>query len=134
MGTSRPSWSQLRAPPRWPTRALKGKRHEPAPHAGLALQHERLAADEAAGLVPGDGKLQAGLERCVLVADVVAPVPVRLFHTQAVQGMVPGEAQSKGLTGADDHVVYGLRELGGNVQLVPELSHVSDAARPYARV
>src|SRR5437763_10425383 len=114
--------------------ALERNRHESPPHALRAPLAERLEADEAPGLVPGDGKLQAGLERCVLVADVVAPVPIRLFHAQTVQGMVAREAQSEGLTGADDHVVYGLRELRGNVQLVAELSDVRDPAGPYPRV
>jgi len=52
-------------------RALEDNGHESPPHAGRALSAERLEADEAAGLVPGDGELQAGLERRVLVADVV---------------------------------------------------------------
>src|SRR2546429_598381 len=114
--------------------ALAGDRHESPPHALRAPLAERLEADKAPGLVPGDGELQAGLERCVLVADVVAPVPIRLFHAQAVQGMVAREAQSEGLTRTDDHVVYGLRKLGGDVQLVAQLSDIRDPARPYARV
>src|ERR1700719_1560901 len=89
-----------------PIRALEGDRHESAPDAGFALAHERLESDEAAGLVPGDGKLQASLKRRGLVADVVAPVPVSLLHAQAVQGMVAREAQAKGRAGADDHVVH----------------------------
>jgi len=66
-------------------RALEGDRHESAPDAGRAQLAERLESDEPAGLVPGDGKLQASLKRRVLVADVVAPVPVSLLHAQAVQ-------------------------------------------------
>src|SRR2546430_853750 len=114
--------------------ALERNRHESPPHALRAPLAERLETDKAPGLVPGDGELQAGLERCVLVADVVAPVPIRLFHAQAVQGMVAREAQSEGLTRTDDHVVYGLRKLGGDVQLVAQLSDIRDPARPYARV
>src|ERR1700736_2915997 len=50
-----------------PIGASEGNRHQPASHAALALAQERLEANEAARLVPGDGKLQARLERGVLV-------------------------------------------------------------------
>ena len=113
---------------------LESNRHQPAPQARLALAQQRLESDEAAGLVPGDGELQAGLERGVLIADVVAPVAIGFFHAQAVHGVVAGQAQPERAAGADDHVVHRLRELGRNVQLVTQLADVSDAAGAYTCV
>src|SRR5580700_10575022 len=46
---------------------LERQRHQAAAHARGALLEQRLAADEAARLVPGDGELQPRLERGVLV-------------------------------------------------------------------
>src|SRR5580700_10405986 len=61
---------------------LESQRHQAAAHTRGALREQRLAADEAARLVPGDGELQPRLERGVLVRDVVAPVAVGLFDAQ----------------------------------------------------
>src|SRR5579863_2289306 len=115
-------------------RPLESHRDQPATHPSLALPRERLETHEAAGLVPGEGEVQARLERRVFIAQVVSPVPVSLLHTQAVQRMVAGEAQAKRGACAYDEVEHRLRELCGNVQLVAELPHVRDATRPDTRV
>src|SRR5262249_52950824 len=110
-----------------PVRFLESECHHAAAHAGLALSAQRLAPDEAPRLVPGNRKSKAGLERGIHIADVVAPVTISLFHAQAIERMVARETQPKGLTGLDDRVVHRLCELGGDIELVPELADVSDA-------
>src|SRR5262249_38162846 len=53
--------------------------HQPAAERRLALAQQRIAAHEAI-LLEGDGEAEAGLERRVLAADVVAPGAVALLH------------------------------------------------------
>ena len=57
-------------------RVVEAELHEATGEAGLALCDQCLAADEAAGLVPRDPPGEPGLERGVLVGDVVTPVAV----------------------------------------------------------
>src|SRR5262249_11664684 len=115
-------------------RVLEGECDQTAAHAGLALPAKRLASDEAPRLIPGDRKGEAGLEGGVLIADVVAPMTVRLFHPEAFERVIAGEAQPKRLTGLDDRVVHRLCELSGDIELVPQLADVSDAAGADPRV
>src|SRR5690606_42020816 len=65
--------------PSFPTRRSSDL-HEPLGRRRLARGQQGVAADER--LVEGAGEAEPGLERRVLVGDVVAPVPVRLLQAQ----------------------------------------------------
>src|SRR5450631_4404019 len=62
--------------------------HQPLEAPGVSLPKQRLAADEAPRFVPPDREAKAGLQRRILIGDVVAPMPVRLFDAQRVQRMI----------------------------------------------
>ena len=61
---------------------VEAELHQPSIHPGLALGHQGIVADEATGLVEGHAPREAGVERRVLLGDVVAPVAVGLLHAQ----------------------------------------------------
>ncbi len=61
---------------------LQQELNERSFNATFLLFQQRFAADEAAGFVELDREAEPGLERRVLVGDVVAPVPVGLLDAQ----------------------------------------------------
>ena len=66
----------------------------------------------------------------VLVAHVVAPVPVGLLDPERVEGVVAGVPEAERLARVDDRVVDVGRELGRDVQLPAQLADVGDARGP----
>src|SRR5712671_6136511 len=62
--------------------------HQPLEAARLLLPQQRIAADESVRLVPLARETESGFQRRVLVGDVVAPMPVRLFDAQGIQRVV----------------------------------------------
>ena len=96
--------------------------------AGLfPLVLQRGPAVPGVGLVPADGEAQSGLDRRVLVGDVVAPMPVAGLQPQRVHGVVAGQGQAVGLARLHQRVVELHRVLVGQVQLPAELAHVAHA-------
>ena len=97
------------------------------------LRQQRVAADERHRLVERAREAEAGLERRVLVADVVPPVAIRLLEAQRIEGMEPGERQPIARR-LGDHVEHRPGELGRDVQLEAELADVGDALRAHQRI
>src|ERR1700733_15291473 len=64
------------------------KLYQPLEAPGLSLPKQRLAADEAPRLVPFDREAEAGLQRRILIGNVVAPMPIRFFDAQRIQRMI----------------------------------------------
>jgi hypothetical protein len=93
------------------------------------MRQQRLAAQEATGLVPGEGEAEAGLDRRVFFPDVVAPVPVELLHAQRVQRVVAGVPEAEIRALRDDRVVGVLDHLRRHVELPAQLAHIGDAGR-----
>ncbi len=83
---------------------------------------------ETARLVPGDAEAEAGGERVVLGADVVAPVAVALLGAAGVHGVVAGVGQPELPAGLDDPVEDVGRELGRDVELPAQLADIGDPA------
>ena len=99
-----------------------------ARYALLLLCEGRFAPDKPPGFVPGAGKCQAGLDRCVLDADVVAPMPVALFSATGVERVKAGQFQAMFGPGLHQAVEHMQREFGRNVELPTQLAHIGDAA------
>lgn len=93
----------------------------------LFLRQHRLAANEAAGLVVGADEAQAGFERRVLDADVVAPMAVALLGAAGIHGVEASELQAVRRTGFDNPLEDMQRELGRNVDLPTQLADIGDA-------
>ena len=88
--------------------------------------NECVAADERT-LLELDRELEAGLERGLLRGDIRAPHPVSFLQTQRVDRLVSGRDEAVALPRLPECVPKPLTELGGAVELPPELSDVCDA-------
>ena len=76
-------------------RVVQYEHDEPPLQARVSLAQESVASDEVRSLVEGDREPQAGLERRILVSQVMAPGPVPLLHAQRVHRAVPGVPQAE---------------------------------------
>ena len=94
-----------------PNRRTAGSSTSRLHHPGLRRsgspeRQQRVAADEAAGLVPGDREAEPGLERVVGVVDVDAVVAVALLQPQAADiAARPTGAQPEVGAGREQRVV-----------------------------
>ncbi len=96
----------------------------PAGRSGVPGGEERVPADEAAGLVPGHGEAEPGLQHGIGVVDVVPVVAIGLLQPQAGQRAQPGVPQPERPAGLDQAVVDLPGVFDRDVQLVPELAEV----------
>ena len=87
--------------------AVDREQQQAACEAGVAPRAQRLAAEEAARLVPGDGEAEAGLERRVVGADVVAPVAETLLDAAGVEAVMAGMRQAVRRAGPDQRGMDG---------------------------
>ena len=97
----------------------------------VSLGLQRGPAVVGVGLVPADGEAEPGLDRGVLVGDVVAPVAVARLQPQRVHGVVAGHGQAVGLARPDEHVEKLHGVLVGQVELPAQLAHVAHAQRQH---
>ena len=65
-------------------RVLQGEQDETLADARVPLAQHGVAADEAGVLSVCHGETETGFQRRVLVADVVPPVAITLFHAEGV--------------------------------------------------
>ena len=97
----------------------------------ILLFSKCLASAEAAGFVPRDGEPEPGLERGVLVGDVVTPVAVARFEAHRVHRVVAGVGEAVGAPGLDEGVVEGDGVVACDVDLPPEFADVGEANREH---
>src|SRR5262249_15509304 len=89
---------------------------------------QRVLPDEAAGLVPGDGEGEAGIERCLLRAHVEAHDAIAALQPAGRHGVETGEP--KLLAGTEQEVVDIAAEIRRHEKLVAELADEGDARGP----
>src|SRR5262245_45651272 len=103
----------------------------------VAFAEHGCATNELAkatiGLLGLDGKSEARLEDVILIADVVSEMPKRLLEPQRVHGKSAGGPQPHRGAGVKQKRPQRPRELGWDVELETELTHIADAMRPHVR-
>jgi NAD(P)-dependent dehydrogenase (short-subunit alcohol dehydrogenase family) len=97
----------------------------------VALAYAAEGADVAVAWI--DREPEADLEHRVGVVDVVAVVAVALFHAQRRERLETRVHQAQRPARLHQPVVHVHRLLGGNVELVAELTEVGDAHAQHAR-
>ncbi len=96
----------------------------------VALPEQRLAADEATLLVPGDDEAKARLDGCLLIGNVMAPVAVGLLHAAVVHGVHTGGGEAEFAASLPQALEDMGAEFGRDVELPAEFAHIGDAACP----
>ncbi len=100
----------------------------------LSLPFERLLADEAALLVPGDGKSETRLERRVFIGDVVPPMAVGFLHAAIVERVHPGGRQAEFLSRLPEGFEHMGREFGRHVKFPAKFTDIGNAAGAHPRI
>ncbi len=101
---------------------------------GLApCPQESVTSAEPAWLVPCDGESQARLQRCVVGADVVAPVAVALLDPAGGEGVEAARPRAVSARHLGDGVPHVGGELRRDVELPAQLADVGDPQRAYER-
>ena len=129
-------------PTRSPSRSIDSPCHSTASGAwtetsrrsrlGRSRALERVAPDEVDRLPARDREPEAGRERVVERADVVAPRAEAALQPRGIERERPGVAQPEVRAGRDDVVVQVADELGRHGQLPAELTGERHAERPGA--
>ena len=119
--------------------AAPGPRGRTAPGAWagalVLLLQQRIAADEGRLLVEGDGEAEPGLERRVLLADVMAPMAVGLLDAQASPWHACRRASGRRAPPFPSNTVeHADGVLRRHIELPAELAHIADAGGARRRV